>query len=118
MNANQIAIRHFMSQIPTQAGMVRDKPVVPDVNTRLLRARLMLEEVMETIQKGLGLDIYFKSETNSVFPINFEDLTVAAVRDPNMVEIADGLADCEYVQVGNGHLCRHRSPANLRDRSQ
>ena len=65
---------------------------------------------METIQKGLGLDIWYKSKNileAQERTISFEDLHFADsyIFKPDIVEVADGLADAEVVNLGTAAVC-------------
>jgi len=74
---------------------------MPNAATRELRARLILEEAMETID-ALGVSVM-----NSKFNRNvtFSDLGLEATHEPDMVEIADGCADVSVVTIGTLVAC-------------
>lgn len=74
---------------------------MPDAKTRELRARLILEEAMETIQ-ALGVSILNPRFSRN---ITFDDLTLEATHEPDMVEIADGCADISVVTIGTLVAC-------------
>src|SRR5262245_61834503 len=57
MNENQGRVLQFIQQIPAQATAIRHSPSMPDQDVRILRAKLIMEEAVETITLGLGLDI-------------------------------------------------------------
>jgi len=105
-NHNQTRVQLFMERIPSQVNMPT-KPTIPSLEVRILRARLMLEECLETIENGLGLSIWVDED----FIISMKDLTFheritgAQIREPNLVEIADGLADQEVVNLGTAIAC-------------
>lgn len=84
--------------------MVRDEPGVPSVSERILRARLLLEETFETIQKGLGLDLMFETEHGVEYFIEHDSLNVAptpfADRGYDPIETLDGLADVKVIANG------------------
>lgn len=91
MTKEQQLVRDFMLKAEQKCP---PKPTVPDLKTRKLRARLMLEEVLETINDGLGLDVQdkYSEESLKIDNINFyED------KKPDLVELADGLGDLYYV---------------------
>ncbi len=83
------------------------KPIQLDEATAKLRARLILEEALETIVKGLGLSVEFLGATTkeSVFinASNLADIISAKgidftkEKEVDLVELADGLADLAYV---------------------
>ena len=88
------------------------RPVVPDLKTRKLRAKLMLEECLETIRLGLGLSImvnaraehdmkageeawlHLTNDNAKPDDIEFDD---SEGRSPDLVQIADGCGDSDYV---------------------
>lgn len=79
-----------------------DWAYIPTVSERLLRAKLLLEEVLETFAAmGIGLEImgaiYGKDQVRG-----FDEITVAHIEgsryDP--IETADGLADIKVVANG------------------
>lgn len=59
-----------------------NKPAIPEFAVRKLRAKLILEEALETI-KALGFEVMGN---------NIEEL-----HEPNLVEVVDGLCDLHYV---------------------
>lgn len=89
-----------------------DCVTIPDEKTRILRARLMLEEVLETIQDGLGLDVVvmgmdpdkvreeYGSFTLPHGIIQKGELIFRPARPVNLVEVADGCADTKVVTTG------------------
>lgn len=114
----QQRVKNFIERIPWQAKDLLHEPGIPPLPIRILRASLMLEECMETIQKGLGLDIHFdvaKVKDNALSltsfavygTVNFEDLHFEPAKDrqPSLIEIADGLADQEVVNLGTAESC-------------
>ena len=76
---------------------VPEAPFIPDENTRLLRAKLIFEECMETIQKGLGVSISGTFERS-----NF---TLEADSSFNMRETVDGCCDIKVVTTGTLTAC-------------
>lgn len=74
---------------------------MPDAATRELRARLILEEAMETIE-ALGVSVSMEGDDRVIF---FHDLELEATHDPDMVEIADGCADVSVVTIGTLVAC-------------
>lgn len=88
---------------------VPSEPALPDEATRVLRARLIMEETLETIQKGLRVAIKhkFTMGPGGGLPIgSFDDLGFRAMPGPaNLVEIADGCADISVVTIGTLSAC-------------
>lgn len=75
-----------------------DIPTVPDVKIRELRARIILEEALETV-KALGFAArakVFETKTE----IELEDMF-----EPDLVEIADGCWDIAVVTTGTLSAC-------------
>lgn len=67
------------------------KPIMPSVEVRRLRAALILEESLETIQ-GLG----FKVEKSG----KDGELVLVESGKPDMLEIVDGCGDVSVVTIG------------------
>jgi predicted HAD superfamily Cof-like phosphohydrolase len=88
---------------------VPGKPVIPDEATRILRAKLIIEEALETVDAlGVGIDLVSylgdKAEgkqigRNSIFnPSNELDFTIKGECD--IVEVVDGCLDVSVVTRG------------------
>lgn len=77
-------------------------PTMPDEKVRQLRARLILEEALETI-KALGVKVFTASSLGNVDKahVRFESSHEA----PDLVEIADGCADISVVTIGTLIAC-------------
>lgn len=81
---------------------VPDGVTVPDAETRRLRARLILEEALETITEGLGVLIKHSGE----FPrVAMEHLTFEVRYPFSFEETADGVADLSVVAGGTLAAC-------------
>lgn len=87
-------VRQFMMLANQE---VRDTPSIPDEKVRLLRARLLLEEVMETIH-ALGCDV-------EITPKGSLKVVIDAKREPDLVQIADGCADIRVITTGTQIAC-------------
>lgn len=83
-----VEARQFLPAIPT----------VPDVTIRGLRARLILEEALETV-KALGFAARAK-----VFETKTE-IELEPMFEPDLVEIADGCWDIKVVTTGTLSAC-------------
>ncbi len=78
-----------------QAGQeTPGSPVIPDSGTRMLRAKLILEEVLETV-RALGLRVQLRGREVKMSRLEIED-----VGDPDLVEVVDGCADISVVTIG------------------
>ena len=89
--AHHNRVREFMEK----AG--QDTPTavtIPDERTRLLRARLILEEALETLQ-ALGVEVQLSGER-----VTFEDCSLAARGEVDLEGVVDGCADISVVTVG------------------
>ena len=77
------------------------KPTMPDAETRLLRARLIFEEAMETLE-ALGVDVMVPLMYGQTGPVALHDyfLRINDFRRPNMDGIVDGCADISVVTIG------------------
>lgn len=103
-------VRKFMEGVK-QA--VLDAPGLPDENTRVLRARLILEEALETCD-ALGVRVTEgRGETDLTLGDNFDKLnfdvftdeTEETKKEPDLVQIADGCADISVVTTGTLVSC-------------
>lgn len=82
---------------------VKEKPEIPSLEVRRLRAKLILEEAFETI-KALGLswsiEQYQELEGDWIDFIEFYD-----TKNPNLTEILDGCEDLKVVVEGTLAAC-------------
>lgn len=83
-----------------QAGQnVPDTLCVPSESERLLRAKLILEEAFELIQKGLGIEVLITSDQTESIVLNSEEFSYQIVKDADPIESLDGAADLLWVGV-------------------
>jgi predicted HAD superfamily Cof-like phosphohydrolase len=107
MKAHINAVREFMRRAGQQ---IPRHPVVPDVDTRVLRAKLIMEEALETIT-ALGVQVRrplrsggsVSSYTELLLRAN--DLIFEACLPVDLVEVADGCADIIVVTTGTALAC-------------
>jgi len=92
---------------------VRSTPTIPPLEERKLRAKLILEEALETI-KGLGFGVV--SGMGSEFRLTLQSWHIdnsnerkpyPKTIEPSLVAIADGIADSLVVKVGTAVVCGH-----------
>jgi predicted HAD superfamily Cof-like phosphohydrolase len=92
-----------VEELMFKAGQeVPNKPTVPNAQTRILRAKLILEEALETI-RDLGVNVVLPA-TNNGF-LNYSDLQFGDNGVPNLEGIADGCADISVVTMGTLSAC-------------
>lgn len=76
----------------------------PNVKTKILRAKLILEEAFELI-KAMGVKVDVAEEeceySHSV-SLNINNCGFSVIDDPDFVGIADGVADLTVVTTGTG----------------
>lgn len=82
---------------------IEDSPVIPDPDTRLLRARLVFEEALEFV-KGCGCTVTISTaegNRDGVAPV-IDDIAVVLdpSRKPDLVEYVDGCIDQLVVTYG------------------
>lgn len=81
---------------------VPDRPTVPDQKTLILRAKLILEETVETIH-AMGLGVLVGDDEAWLYKnakiVNMPD------QNPDLEEIADGCADVIVVTTGTLSAC-------------
>lgn len=72
-------------------------PTMPDDKTRMLRARLILEEAFETVQALVGGDAAWNMGIAAV-----QEIDCSA--DPNLIGVVDGIADTLFVLFGTADV--------------
>lgn len=98
---HQKRVENFMRK----AGQdVPANPTVPDAETRTLRAKLILEEALETV-KAMGINVTTLNLINGVnvgvdLSSSLENLKFTATDDVDIIEVADGCADITVVTTG------------------
>lgn len=77
---------------------VPSSPEVPPLDVRVLRARLLLEEVLEYIEAaGLAL---WSHHDGSMQPFTMETAVITSSGSPDLVAMTDALADITVVTTG------------------
>jgi predicted HAD superfamily Cof-like phosphohydrolase len=100
-------VRNFMSLAGQE---LPPKPVVPDEATRLLRAKLILEEAMETI-RALGVDVRYPVPSGgsvasySELVLQDHGFVFGACFPVDLIQVADGVADLTVVATGTALAC-------------
>jgi len=115
MTNEQYQVREWMKKFGQECP---EKPCIPSLEVRKLRAKLILEEALETI-KYLGLQVCIKipdvgydsgisgylddGDNHGLFYLNgFEE---HPVYEPCLIEIADGCEDLKVVTEGTLIAC-------------
>ena len=102
----QLLTEVFMAKMGNKRQQIPTRPTVPDLDTRKLRAQLMLEECMETIVLGLGLDVSIQAASGKLPKINDEKFCFEeSDRKPDLLQVADGIADQLVVNEGTASAC-------------
>ena len=85
---------------------VPEKACMPSQEVRLLRARLILEEALETV-KALGFQATIDTGLPEGFvDVAFQDVVFDPIKEgPDLIEIADGCADISVVTIGTLSAC-------------
>lgn len=82
------------------------RPTVPSAEVRLLRARLILEEALETISDGLGVNVLIRDVVIGPNELVSERLHFYVAGDDfNMIELIDGCCDLAVVTTGTLSAC-------------
>ena len=79
-----------------------DVPTEPDDKIKVLRAKLVLEECLELIRKGLGIAV---SDKGNHVELKIDNLQFDIVDKFDMVEMADGCCDISVVTYGTAIAC-------------
>lgn len=104
LDYQHIAVAEFMLKANQTVPIL---PIVPHLSVRRLRARLILEEALETIE-ALGLELRQIVEepfaSGDLVTIDSFDIKVG-YKKPSLKGIADGCADLKVVTVGTEIAC-------------
>ena len=118
MYADKTEHQRMVEEFMLRAGQtVPTQPTIATVDVRKLRACLILEEALETINKGLGIDVILDDRLVEIDTVEF-DINGGV----NLPEIADGVCDSKVVLTGtlsafgiaDAHLQRIVDESNLR----
>ena len=101
---HQQCVDEFMRKVPQELPA---RPKVPGKKTRFLRAKLILEESMETLAAlGFKLASEDDSATTPTVALDVKGITLNFVeQEPDLVEIIDGCADIIVVTTGTLSAC-------------
>lgn len=104
-SVSQQRIERFMGLIGTASQFVPSSPIMPDASIRELRAKLILEECLETVRDlGFAPMINF-GEMNGRRYLSKEDIVLVQTGKETLVGIADGCADIAVVTTGTLSAC-------------
>lgn len=101
MSPHQQRIVLFMEK----AGQdVPNFPIIPSADIRVLRAKLILEEAMETI-RGLGVNVmhvngFGQQAARNISHSGELEFNARSESDVDIVEVVDGCADISVVTIG------------------
>lgn len=104
---HQLMVEVFMAKMRSDKQAIPTAPTIPSLEIRKLRASLMFEECLETIREGLGLDIRVRqlSDVSHTLGDKGTGFVFEEAREPNLIQIADGLCDQRVVNDGTGSAC-------------
>ncbi len=87
-------VKEFMQKV---GQTTPDRLTTPVEKVRILRAKLILEEALETVH-AMGIEVRAGGEAGTV--IEEKSLHYAASGDVDVVEVVDGCADISVVTIG------------------
>lgn len=97
MNNIQSQVKEFMLAAKQACP---DSPQIPPLESRILRCRLSLEEVLEFIEAS-GLELKLANPSFYDKPLEMKDFEIAeSETPPDIIEVADSIADLSYVNYG------------------
>ncbi len=101
---HQRNVEAFIGEAKDQAPEgVPERPTVLPEDQRILCARLIMEEALELIEKGLGVEVHWDMaqygyvDDDPAIHATMEKLMLVPSSVVSMEEIADGVADLRYV---------------------
>ncbi len=86
---------------------IPDRYEIPDVATRKLRARLIMEEAIETVN-ALGFDVSFETDHARIVHSGDTKIEFYDGKEPDLVGIIDGC--CDTIYVATAALCAVGAP--------
>lgn len=89
-------VREFMQRAGQQTP---DQTTIPDAATRVLRAKLIVEEALETVA-ALGVELAVEGEAGRVKIERDADLTFQPSGSVDLEGVVDGCADISVVTIG------------------
>lgn len=93
-----LRVREFMQKVGQDTPPT---PVIPDEKTRLLRAKLILEEAIETISAlGVGVRLRESHGTGGVVTVEPGELDFYIDGEVDLEGVVDGCADISVVTIG------------------
>ena len=93
-----IRVRAFMQKVGQATPA---SPVAPDEKTRLLRAKLILEEAIETIRAmGVGVRLRDTGGREGLVTVDPHELSFYINGEVDLEEVVDGCADISVVTIG------------------
>ena len=109
MTNEQQQVKNWMQKFGQETP---EKPTIPSLEVRKLRAKLILEEALETI-KALGLQVCITSAYASGYLNDIDNMGIFVLDgfeehlaiEPNLVDIADGCEDLKVVTEGTLIAC-------------
>ena len=84
-------VKEFMQKVGQDTP---EGAVIPDEKIRILRAKLILEEALETVA-AMGVTVHVGGQE-----VAEEELVYAAPNDVDLKEVVDGCADISVVTIG------------------
>lgn len=99
---HQFRVDVFMQRLGKLNGQkVRYEPTTEVTDEeRMLRAKLIMEEVLELVIKGLGVELSVDSHHDGSFDLSQETLMFNLGPKVDLLQIADGTADVKVVVTG------------------
>jgi predicted HAD superfamily Cof-like phosphohydrolase len=91
---HQVQVEKFMALAGQDVPL---SPSIPNSETVLLRANLLLEELLETVRRGLGVVVF---DRGNKVELRIENLGFEIASEPDIEQVADGFADIGVVNTG------------------
>ncbi len=96
MNQIQSQVKEFMVAV---GQAMPDSPSAPDYHTRELRVRLILEEALEFAEaSGVSIGVNGPHDFKTLYEVG--DFVFRDSGEVDLLEVADALADINYVSYG------------------
>lgn len=101
MNKEQKDVADFMEKASQD---IRLYPTELSLDEYICRLKLDIEELIE-LAEGFGIKVKVGYATLSKEGLKNGQIQFEKVSEPNLIEIADALADKEYINIGTANAC-------------
>lgn len=101
-STHQLLVESFMKKAQQELPEI---PKEPSKDVRIARAKLILEEALELIEKGLGVQVIVNHNFGPHTVLKYHSCEFFSEAEFNFIETIDGCADLKVVTTGTLSAC-------------